>query len=275
MAGAFDSINSNRRAIFETIPDIISFGQNVRELNDDDSASLFGAEVLQETIIEPQLPQINDWNDDERFRNELLVTGFYISNHPMEAYELEERAFSFTSSVDNYETIDQKLVGVCGVINELETKIGGNGHVFATFTVNGFNGMFECTMWAKAYERHINMITDGAVLYLTGKAELNGDSVKILVESAMPIDQIAEKFTKRIKITLDPRKMTLEDLVKIYELSENNPGNVEIFFEYLQDTDAGIKPRIFRSTMIKMKINRELLGRIGEIVGVDNIVIDR
>lgn len=275
MAGAFDSINSNRRAIFETIPDIISFGQNVRELNDDDSASLFGAEVLQETIIEPSLQQIDDWSDDERFRNELVVTGFYISNHPMAAYELEERAFSFTSSVDNYETIDNKLVGVCGVINELETKIGGNGHVFATFTVNGFNGMFECTMWAKAYERHINMITDGAVLYLTGKAELNGDSVKILVESAMPIDQIAEKFTKRVKITLDPRKLSLDDLVKIYELADKNPGNVEIFFEYLQNTDGGIKPRIFRSTMIKMKINRELLGKIGEITGEDNIAIDR
>ncbi|MBK6680914.1 MAG: hypothetical protein IPG53_13255 [Ignavibacteriales bacterium] len=73
---------------------------------------------------------------------------------------------------------------------------------------------------------------------LTGKAELNGDSVKYLKNPAMPIDQIAEKFTKRIKVTLDPRKMTLDDLVKIYELADKNPGNVEIFFEYLQNTEG-------------------------------------
>lgn len=275
MAGAFDSINTNRRAIFESIPEIITFGQNVRELNDDSTASLFGEDVLQETIVEPSLVQVEDWSPDDRFMSELEVTGFYISNHPMSAYELEERAFSFTSNVDNFETINGKPVGLCGVVNNLETKISAKGQTFANFTVNGLSGMFECTMWAKAYERHISLITNGAVLYFNGTAELNGDSVKILVENTMPIENCIEKFTRRLKITIDPARLPLDALGKIYDISVASPGNVEIFFEYLERENGKLKPRIFRAAFQKISVNRNIINKLGSIVGEENLMVDR
>jgi DNA polymerase III alpha subunit len=275
MAGAFDSLNKNRKAIFEAIPEIISFGQNVRELADNDTASLFGEEELQETIIEPKIPMVLDWNREERFKNELDVTGFYISNHPMTAFEIEERAFSFTSSIDNYELINEKIVGVCGVINGLETKISNNGSTFANFIVNGLNGMFECTMWARSYEKYLNMINDGAVLYLSGKAELSGDSVKIMVDAAMPIEQCVERFTRRIKFTIDPAKTSLTDLEKIHQIVMENPGNIDLFFEYLQIVESGIKPRIFRCSFKKMRVNRDIIAKLGKLIGEDNLAVER
>ncbi len=275
MAGAFDSMVNNRRAIFESIPEIIVFGQNVRELTDDSTASLFGEDVLQDTIVEPKLTEVEDWSPENRFMNELEVTGFYISNHPMAAFELEERAFSFTSTVDNFETVNEKMVGLCGVVNNLETKISAKGSTFANFTVNGLNGMFECTMWSKPYEKHINLINNGAVLYFNGTAELNGDSVKIIVENAMPIEYCIEKFTKRLKITIDPQKVPMEGLEKIYELSSASPGSVELFFEFIQRENGKILPRIFRASLQKMSVNRNIINKLGEIVGFENLMVDR
>ncbi|GMU89084.1 MAG: DNA-directed DNA polymerase [Chlorobiota bacterium] len=275
MAGAFDSINSNRRSIFEAIPEIIVFGQNVQEINDDSTESLFGEEALQETIIEPKLPVTEDWSLKERFAKELEVTGFYISNHPMSAYDIEDRAFSFTSNVENFETINDKQVGICGVINELESKIGNNGAAFATFTVNGLGGMFECTMWARAYERHISLMEEGAVLYLAGKAELNGDSVKILVESALPIEQCVAKFTKRLKITIDPAGLSVGALEQIVDLVSASPGNVELYFEYLQRENGKIFPRMFRSQSFRIGVTRSVIERLAIIVGEENLMVDR
>jgi len=275
MAGAFDSLNSNRKAIYEAIPEIIVFGQNVQEINDDSTESLFGEEALQETIVEPRLPVTDDWSTKDRFAKELEVTGFYISSHPMSAYDIEDRAFSFTSNVENYETINDKQVGICGVVNEFEVKIGSNGAQFATFTVNGLGGMFECTMWAKSYERHISLMEDGAVLYLAGKAELNGDSVKILVESALPIEECIGKFTKRLKITIDPSKLPVDALEKIVDLVSASPGNVELYFEYLQRESGKVFPRLFRSQSFRMGVTRPVIEKLAIIVGEENLMADR
>ena len=275
MAGAFDSINTNRKAIFEAIPEVITFGQNVQSINQDSTESLFGEEVLQDTIIEPGLPVTDDWSMDDRFAKELEVTGFYISNHPMAAFDLEDRAFSFTSNVDNFETINDKPVGVCGVINEFELKTGNKGSQFATFIVNGLGGMFECTMWAKPYEKHAGLLRNGAVLYLSGKAELNGDSVRVLVDSVLPIEMCLEKFTKRMKVTIDPLKVPVESLDRIEALLSASPGGVELYFEYLQREGNKVVPRMFRSQTRRIKVTKPVVERLAGVVGEENLMVDR
>ena len=235
-AGAFDSLHNNRHALFEAIPDLIVFGQDVQEINSDPDESLFGEDVLQEAIIEPTLPQIQPWSNTDRFANELEVIGFYTTKHPIEDFELEDRAFSFTSNVENYETINRKSVGICGVVNELEIKTSNSGQLFATFMLNGLSGIFECVMWSSAYGKHISLLKDGAVIYLTGTAELNGDSVKLIAESAIPIEKSLEKLAGRLKITINPEEISLEDLKKIGNILKENPGDVEVYFEYLDNS---------------------------------------
>ncbi len=91
-AGAFDSLNDNRRQLLEGLPDLVSAAS--KKCADGNQCSLF--ELLPEETDEggPDLPEVEDFSIHERLELEKDATGLYISGHPFEQHEAKVRSFS-------------------------------------------------------------------------------------------------------------------------------------------------------------------------------------
>ena len=74
-AGAFDSLDSNRQALFNSIPNIISKSKNIFDNKSANQIDLFSEdENVQDDIVN----SIDDWQFEERLSKEFEAVGFYF-----------------------------------------------------------------------------------------------------------------------------------------------------------------------------------------------------
>ena len=84
LAGAFDSLNKNRAQLFEAVDLAINYGNQVDKQSNKNQINLFGDQ--EELIKVPDLPIIEDWENQEKLSKEKEVLGIYVSGNPLIKY---------------------------------------------------------------------------------------------------------------------------------------------------------------------------------------------
>ncbi|HKL17748.1 MAG TPA: DNA polymerase III subunit alpha, partial [Halalkalibaculum sp.] len=93
-AGAFDSLNPNRRQLIENMDTILSYGSRVQEMENSNQSELFGDGSSNSSAIdEPELQQIQPWSNIERLNKERELIGFYLSGHPLSKFKEDIKLF--------------------------------------------------------------------------------------------------------------------------------------------------------------------------------------
>ena len=84
-AGAFDSLENNRKEFHDNIPNIILASKSVFENKINNQINLFD----ESSKIKKKLMQNNkkDWPFEERLSKEFESIGFFISDHPINEYK--------------------------------------------------------------------------------------------------------------------------------------------------------------------------------------------
>jgi len=96
--GAFDSTGAKRSQLAAVLDQAVEDGaaaQRERELG---QTNIFGDELAEGDSAEhpamPPLPNIPEWDQTERLKQERELTGFYISSHPLARYEATIQALA-------------------------------------------------------------------------------------------------------------------------------------------------------------------------------------
>ena len=93
-AGAFDNIEKNRQALFNSIPNFILKTKNIHENKAANQIDLFGADEEQDNEI---ILNMEDWKFEDRLSREFEAVGFFISDHPLN---------QFKEIFDDYKIVD-------------------------------------------------------------------------------------------------------------------------------------------------------------------------
>ncbi len=93
-AGAFDNIEKNRQALFNSIPNFILKTKNIHENKAANQIDLFGADEEQDNEI---VLNMEDWKFEDRLSREFEAIGFFISDHPLN---------QFKEIFDDYKIVD-------------------------------------------------------------------------------------------------------------------------------------------------------------------------
>ncbi len=82
-AGAFDKLNTNRQALYNSIPAMIAKSKNIFDNKSANQIDLFleDASVQDDILIKTE-----DWNFEERLSKEFEAVGFFISDHPFNQF---------------------------------------------------------------------------------------------------------------------------------------------------------------------------------------------
>ena len=83
-SGAFDSLNSNRQSLFNSIPNLITKSKNIFENKSVNQIDLFGNDENKDDDL---IAHIEDWKFEERLSKEFEAVGFFISDHPLNQYK--------------------------------------------------------------------------------------------------------------------------------------------------------------------------------------------
>ena len=85
-AGAFDKIESDRKALLDSIPKLIQLNKSISEEKISNQSSLF-SDNTDENDLNIKLNHTKPWSKNEILLNEFQSIGFYMSDHPLKIYE--------------------------------------------------------------------------------------------------------------------------------------------------------------------------------------------
>ncbi len=268
LAGAFDSVNNNRAALFDSIESALEFGHKVQNSKITAENSLFGDSHEDMKIKPPELSKVEKWSPRERLAKERQVTGFYITGHPLKKYILEYNSFTTVRLGSALEHQNDEMVRACGVITTIKRKIDKSNRTMAFFTLDDFSGSCECLMFAKTYEKFGQFVEEEKCVIIVGRPESSGDTIKLHIEEIIPIEEAKKKFTKSIKIKFDEHVFGEKELNTIKEILVKNKGNIPV---YLHLKNNGSKGRLFFLNEFKAEPSNDLINSLINILGENSI----
>lgn len=265
LAGAFDNVKGSRAQNLQAIEEALQFGNKVQNANKNQSESLFGEDEFMH-IEEPELPDIEAWEQKESLAREREVLGFYLSDHPLRKYQNEYNSFA-TVHLGEPETYSEEgSIRACGVITEVRTKIDKSGRQMAFFKLDDFTGSCEGLMFSKIYAECQNILKEEATVLITGRLESSGDTVKLHADEVIPLEEVKQKLTKQVAFILNNEEHDNKTVEALRLILEEHNGQMQAYARVKENGG-------FRNFYLdyKVSLNDEFLSKVISLLGEENI----
>ena len=268
-AGAFDAMSGHRAQYFDAIENATTFGLRQQEQELSGQAGLFDISGGTETpvIAYPTLPDIRRWTEFEKLQHEKNVLGFYVSGHPLLKYEHEVKELSTVPLGDPSALKPGSMVRACGIVTAVKRKIDKRNNTMAFVMIEDFTGAAECIVFADAFQKYQNDLTQDAIVMVVGKGELNGPTLKILVNEVLPIERVRERFTRSVMVSIDLDLVKEENIVALRQLFESNQGKIPCFLKVRGESAT----RVYQSTRFLVDPSEQLVQGVQEVLGPNSI----
>ncbi len=270
-AGAFDSLGHKRAQLYNSFERIVQFGQSTQESKSSSQSSLFdlldGEQKKLATY--PSLAEVEEWSQGERLNREKELLGVYISGHPLLKFEQEYNSFTNIRLGDATTVVEGAGAKAAGIVVDVRRKIDRRGNTMAFVQLEDFTGKGELIFFSDAYSKYQNILFPDSIILVSGKAESNGDSVRIMVSEAYPLEEAAGRLTKSIAVSVDSSDRSKELLFSFKQmLGSYNRGNCSIFFSV---TNGESKPKIYRSNTYSVVPSRQFVDALFNLFGKENV----
>jgi len=224
-AGSFDNVEKNRKAFFDSIPNIILATKSVFDNKVNNQVSLFD-EKNQNTksLIKNN---IKVWQFEEKLSKEFESIGFFISDHPINEYK---EIFDIYK-IQNYNSFlnlpgdEATLAATIMKVQEKKTKQGTS---FVIIKFSDLGGVFELFLFSEMLEQNRDIIKEGKSVLITVLKDLtNRDNRfrRIGVKKLVSLSDISNHSIPKIIFEIE----NMENL-KVFShlISEKGNTNVKI-----------------------------------------------
>ncbi len=186
-AGAFDSMEPNRRRALEAIEILVNYSAvSIGEARSSQS-SLFGAAGVE--TPPPKLPKNADWGSSEKLAQEMAAIGFYISGHPLDDYAGACKRKRILTYKELCETAGRSYMGrIAAVVTGRQERKSQRGNPFAFVQLSDATGIFEAVTFSEVLNASRDLLEPGRLVALTVNADRDGDQLKLRIDGVQSIE---------------------------------------------------------------------------------------
>jgi DNA polymerase-3 subunit alpha len=237
-AGAFDTLNGNRAQTFATVESLTKHSQATHEARGSNQGGLFGDDSKQRR---PQLPKIADWGSMERLQHEFSAIGFYLSSHPLAAYERSLQRLGVTRSADLPALLARGSGGrikLAGSVIDRQERTSAKGNRFAFVQCSDQSGTYEFMVFSELLGSKRNILEAGMAVLISVDGRLDGEQVKLTGQSVEKLDDAVVNAAAGLRIVIsDPA--ALEALRKTLE-GKRGRGRVTLVVSMPDEAEAEV-----------------------------------
>ena len=222
-AGAFDNLNENRQAIFNSIPNLILKSKNIYENKSVNQIDLFGNQENEDINF---IEKIENWSTDVKLNKEFETLGFYISDHPLNQYKSVFNQYDITSYNEFEKTIDTNISNIACTVLKIQEKKTQKGNSYAIVKFSDLSSVFELFIFSDIFEINRDRLTGGQSLLLTLTKTYNDETKtqkRINVKEITSLKDIINKPIKNITFKFN----NYNDLKKVKKFSRLE-GNADV-----------------------------------------------
>ena len=222
-AGAFDSVENNRQALFNSIPNFILKTKNIHENKVANQIDLFASDDEQDNEI---ILKVNDWNFEERLSREFEAVGFFISDHPLN---------QFKEIFDDYKIVDYikfnsdeniKDANIAATLLKITERKTAKGNSYAVIKFTDLTCVFELFIFSDILELNREILIEGNSLIVTLIKNISNDENRFKRINVQKIVSLKDLFNKPVSEIIFNIK-SIKDIDKISHLIKEK-GSTEV-----------------------------------------------
>ena len=204
-AGAFDSINADRPAVFAAAETILAHAASAHEQRESGQAGLFGVNSAEAMPI--RLPRGSSWTLAQRLAAERDAFGFYFSAHPVDA----SRHLLAAHKVKTFEDLAEMQIAegeragasMAVLAEGVRWRVSAKGRRYMVASLSDRSGQFEATVFdddpCAALEAAAKAGACG-LLAVELDRRIGDDAPRVTVKRFQPLETLAK--TTRLQLTI-------------------------------------------------------------------------
>jgi DNA polymerase-3 subunit alpha len=213
-SGAFDCLETNRKFLFDVVPEIIKISKNYKDSNllqnnlfDSDKSSKLPS-------LENFVSKKDTWNQNEKMKNEFESIGFFISEHPLLNYEKILKTYNVKKFSDIGDNDLNKEFVLSGTLMAVQEKKTAKGQPFAIIKLSDLSRMYELFIFSEILlANRDKMLPGNSFLINIVKEKMTNGTTRLTVRKLTEINSIKEAKISNAEIVI-------KDLESINELKK-------------------------------------------------------
>lgn len=268
LCGAFDSTGARRSQMMASVEDALEHGQRVKKEKDNRQISLFDMGSAG-SLNQPTLPDIAEWEEAERLKLEKEALGFYVSGHPLKKYADLLSKYTNADTIAIQDLRDGQAVRIGGLVKESKIIRTKKGEQMAFVTIEDLLGAIEAVIFPSVFSEVSGLLDNDNVLILEGKLQKKEESVTILADTIVHIDETEKKWTASIHVNIDGDSATRETLLTMEKMFRNHPGSCKVFLHVVTGGNAEVV--IGLSEAITVMAGTDLFNELDGLLGRSSV----
>ncbi len=258
-AGALDALVPDRARALASVESVMAMAARTKGGEATGQSDFFGAsdEPIRPAPHEP-------WTAGERLKKEYEAVGFFLSGHPLDDYvglmdRLRVKRYAeFAAAVKQGATAGRLAATVLSR-QERKTKTGNR---MGVVTLSDPTGHYEAVIFSEGLALYRDLLEPNTPVIVSVSAALEGDDVRVRLETVEPLDKAAERHQKSVRVFL----RSPEPFEALSRRLEQGDGEVSLVM--LLDAGAEVEIRLPG----KYRVSPQIAGALKTVPGVVDVV---
>ena len=287
-SGACDSLEGNRQQQYELIEQAVRFAQGMQAGAGSLQEDLFGA-AAGGVVSEPALADVPDWPEEQLYKMEKELTGYYLTGHPLKLHETDIVEFANYDFTDASQGMRLDVLRLGGMVSQLKKHHTKKGRPMGFFTLEGLLGRVEVVVFSDLFEKVEDLLTEDSKVFVIGKPTTrnsggggslansgsgndvaSGGEIKLLAEDIIPLETVRQRLARVVYVRLAQSRLNPRLVQQLGELANRSRGSSELRFQITHgENEADI--RRIRVTKLRVAASDDLLSGLRDLVGQSNV----
>ncbi len=268
-AGAFDSLGATRKQMMMVYVQIMD---GVSQEKKDAMAGQvtlfdFADEEAKETY-KVQMPDVGEYDIDQKLEFEKEVIGIYASGHPLQDQEGKWRRVITNMTLDfaqpeegeEPKVEDKSRVTVGGIVSAVTRKFTKNGAQMAFITLEDLVGTIEVIVFPRQYDSSRHLIVEGKKLFIDGEANIEENAAgKVIANKIREFSDVPSELW----IAFQDKEDYLKNNQELLERLSANKGNDKVMIVLAKERQRKMMPAQYAVNITK-EFLQQLKDRYGE-----------
>ncbi len=239
--GAFDSFGSDRARLLHDLDAELAEAESLRRDREAGQATLFGdLGGMDDSAAEADTPdrqqsKVPPLPTTEKLAFEKELLGFYISGHPMDAYQgLDVAIDSFQSPDELVQFDDRSSFRLAGIISGLAIKYTRkDSRQMAVFQLATRSHNYELIMFPDPYEKNGARLENGKLALIHGLVGRRNGEMSLAAHEVYELESSIPKIIQRIHFILHPTEQAAHFIEHLREIIDGQYGSTQVNISFL------------------------------------------
>jgi len=229
-AGACDELSGNRAEQFDAVDTAVKFGQKFVQEANSMQASLF-THSDSDITFEPKLSDLDEWSKRDSLKKEKEMLGFYLSGNPLDDYLDDLNELNNINLLNLPNRLPEKIK-IGGIVTNINKRLDKKNREWAIVELDGFVGNAEIFVFSDSFNKYQHLLEEDKSIFIIGNPSKRDDEIssplKFIANEIIPLSEAKKILINKLNILLKFEQHNEQALIRIQQLIDNNPGDLNL-----------------------------------------------